>query len=212
MAWRTCDLAIKVSGLDYKALSAYLCDGITWSRLRHIATTGPAHGGLQMMKESSQECKDLFGKSPCAIIVSRPDTDLRFLKLLAGKERLLLKLAEQDLQQRALSAETQTAVLNLGNIKGRISRRVLQEILERCMFILHFNQKHPTVASCISWHELLRKAVTEILDLACTPSVLERFGWKDKELQALEETPITWVHLAVLEAVGEEALVMDMLQ
>ena len=34
LSWRTCDCAIRPSGLDYKALAAYFCEGVTWSRLR----------------------------------------------------------------------------------------------------------------------------------------------------------------------------------
>ena len=130
ISWRTCDLAIRSSGLDYKALAAYLCEGVTWSRLREIATKNCADGGLGLFRDSSQQCKNLFGRSPSAIIVSRPDTDLNFLKLLEGKEHLLHRLAVKDLEQRSLSAETKAAVLNLGTIKSRICRRVLQEILE----------------------------------------------------------------------------------
>ena len=68
-AWGTCDLAIRVSGLDYKALCAYLCDGITWSRLRQIAITGPALGGLKMMKESTPACKRLVWQEPHLLAV-----------------------------------------------------------------------------------------------------------------------------------------------
>ena len=28
ISWRTCDLAIRVSGLDYNGLAAYLCEGV----------------------------------------------------------------------------------------------------------------------------------------------------------------------------------------
>ena len=100
IAWRTCDSAIRASGLDYKALAAYLCEGVTWSRLREIATKGLAEGGLALFRDCSQQCKDLFGTSPSAICNSRPDTDLEFLKLLAGKEHLLRKLAVEDLEQK----------------------------------------------------------------------------------------------------------------
>ena len=54
ISWRTCDLAIRVSGLNYKALAAYLCEGVTWSRLREIATKDPAHGGIGLFKDTSQ--------------------------------------------------------------------------------------------------------------------------------------------------------------
>ena len=51
MYGRTCDLEIRVSGLDYKALAAYLCEGVTWGRLREIATKDPALGGLGLFME-----------------------------------------------------------------------------------------------------------------------------------------------------------------
>ena len=85
ISWRTCDSAIRASDLDYKALAAYLCEGVTWSRLREIATKAPAQGGLGLFADGSESCKALFGKSPSPICDSRPDTDLNFLKLLEGK-------------------------------------------------------------------------------------------------------------------------------
>jgi hypothetical protein len=207
ISWRTCDRAIAASGLDYKALAAYLCEGVTWSRLREIATLDPAAGGLRLFSDSSQQCKDLFGKSPSAICASRPDTDLAFLKLLEGKEHLLHRLAVKDLEQRSLSADTRSAILNLGDLK-----RILQEILERCMFLLYYNQKHPTVASSTSWDELLQKAVSEILDLEITPKVLDSFSSNEEALGAMKTRPRTWVALAVLQVVGEEDLVSEWLQ
>ena len=116
ISWRTCDMAISSSGLDYKALAAYLCEGVTWSRLREIATKGPGQGGLGLFTDSSAACKNLFGKSPSAIIVSRPDTDLQFLQLLQGKEHHLHRLAVKDLEQRKLGAETRSAILHLSLI------------------------------------------------------------------------------------------------
>ena len=52
---RTCDLAIRVSGLDYKALVAYPCEGVTWSRFRDIAAKDLALGGLGIFREASQQ-------------------------------------------------------------------------------------------------------------------------------------------------------------
>ena len=212
ISWRTCDMAIRSSGLDYKALAAYLCEGVTWSRLREIATKDPRDGGLGLFKDSSQQCKSLFGKSPSAIIVTRPDSDLSFLKLLEGKEHLLHRLAVKDLEQRSLGVETRGAILNLGSIQSRIRRRVLQEILEKCMFLLYYNQKHGSVASCTSWDELMQKAVSETLNLEITPQILQRFGFSEEALVAMEAKPRTWVELAVLQVVGEQNLVAERLQ
>ena len=100
IAWISCDAAIKVSGLDYRALAAYLNDGITWSRSRRLATKVTAYGGLGLFKDGSHKCKDIFGKSPSAIVDGRPETDLRFLKLLAGKEHVLHMLATKDLSEK----------------------------------------------------------------------------------------------------------------
>ena len=80
------------------------------------------------------------------------------------------------------------------------------------MFLLYYNQKHPTVASSTSWDELLQKAVSEILDLDITPKVLKRFSSNEEALGAMETRPRTWVALAVLQVVGEEDLVSEWLQ
>ena len=135
-------MTLGVSGLDYKALVAYLCEGVIWSRLREVASKDLAHGGIGLFRDTSHQCKDLFGNSPSAIIGTRPETYLKFLKLLEGKEHLLHKLAVRDLEQRSLGVETRAAILNIGGIKNRICRRVLQDIVEKCMFLLYFNQKH----------------------------------------------------------------------
>ncbi len=144
--------------------------------------------------------------------MSRPDTDLRFLTLLEGKEHLLHRLAVKDLEQRSLGAETRGAILNLGSIQSRIHRRVLQEILEKCMFLLYYNQKHEQVASCTSWDELMQKGVSEILNLEITPQILQRFGVSAEALQAMEHRPRTWVELAMLQVVGEQNLVLEKLE
>ena len=140
-----------------------------------------------LFPDGSQQCKDLFGRSPSAICDSRPDTDLSFLKLLADKEHILHQLAVKDLEQRSLSTATRDAILNLGDVKHRIHRRILQEILEKCMFLLHYNQKHPHVASSTSWDELLQRAVCEILSLDITPEVLTRFASSENALHEMQE-------------------------
>ena len=71
ISWRTCDMAIRASGLDYKAIAAYLAEGLTWNRLRELATKSPEAGGLGLFRDGSQQCKDVFGTSPCTIIDGR---------------------------------------------------------------------------------------------------------------------------------------------
>ena len=64
IAWRTCDQAIRASGLRYKALAAYLVDGITWQRLRELATRTVPDGGLGLFKDGGRKCQEVFGQSP----------------------------------------------------------------------------------------------------------------------------------------------------
>ena len=50
ISWRTCDVAIKASGLKHRALAAYLVEGITWTRLRELATRTVPDGGLGLLR------------------------------------------------------------------------------------------------------------------------------------------------------------------
>ena len=212
IAWRTCDVAIRTSGLDYKALAAYMVEGVTWSRLRELATLAPADGGLRLFNDGSRECKRVFGHAPSAIVENRPETDLTFLKILEGKEHILHRLATKDLEQRSLSTESRGAILNLGDIKGRIRRRVLQEILERCMYLHYWSGKHPAVASDSSWDVVLQTATSLNLSLEITPGVLDRFKKSEEDLAGMDVRPKTWVELAVLQIVVDEHLVGERLQ
>ena len=193
-----------MSGLDYRALAGYLVDGTTWKRLRDLACKEKAFGGLELFKDGSKRCKDIFSKSPSAIVDGRPETDLNFLKLLEGKEHVLHMLATRDLSERELGTAAKTAVLNLGSIKNRIRRRVLQELLERCMFLKWWSGKHKSIVVEASWDELMRRAVDIILDLEVTPRVLQRFEVDDTVLEVIQVK--TWVELAVLQVVGEAEL------
>ena len=209
IAWRTADQAISASGLSYKNLAAYLVEGITWNRFREIATRAPADGGLSLCRDGSQRCKDLFGTAPQAIISTRPDTDLKFLQFLRGKEHDLYNLATKDLTQRDLGPTTREAVVHLGDIGLRLRRAILAEILHRSLFLLHWNGKHRQVAQSSSWDELMEKAVLIIQDLSLTTEVLERLQFSEETLDALPVRPKSWVELVVLQVVGDgdEALV-----
>ena len=159
ISWRVGDMAIKASELDYKDLAAYLVEGVTWGRLKAIATQAPEDGGLGLFNESSHACKEFFSASPSAIIKNRPETDHTFLEFLKGKEHTLHLLAERDLHQRtSLGPEASKAVLSLADIGLRIFRTVLCEVLHRCLFLHYWTSKHPRVAAVCSWDELFEEA------------------------------------------------------
>ena len=212
IAWRTCDVAIRASALQYKALAAYLVEGITWKRLQELATQAPADGGLGLFAMMSQEYQRVFSTAPCSIIENRPETDLNLLRFLSDKEHILHLLAQRDLEQRSLNQDVRDAVLLLGDIGARVQRRILQEILERCMYLHYWTNKHKSVVSETSWDELLGFAVKLILDLQITPRVLEHFNMTQADLDAWETPPRSWVCLAVYQVVGQEDLVSERLE
>jgi hypothetical protein len=115
------------------------------------------------------------------------------------------------LEERNLAADSRAAIDNLGQIRQRMRRRVLQEILERCLYLLYFNSKHPVVAPESTWDSLLQKAVHLILGLDITPSVLGKFKVSESDLDDLEPKPKTWVELAILQAIGDMDQVPDYL-
>ena len=78
-------MAVNASELDYKDLAAYLVEGVTWGRLKAIATQAPEAGGLGLFEESSRTRNEIFSSSASAIIKNRPETDHTFLEFLKGK-------------------------------------------------------------------------------------------------------------------------------
>ena len=55
IAWRAADQALDEAKLDYKNLASYFADGITWSRLRHLAVQPRGAGGLGLFRDGSQD-------------------------------------------------------------------------------------------------------------------------------------------------------------
>lgn len=55
IAWRTADMAIKASNLEYKHLAAYLVDGTTWTRLKERLLAGVLEKGASISFETGQD-------------------------------------------------------------------------------------------------------------------------------------------------------------
>jgi hypothetical protein len=211
ISWRVAAQAIEASTTDdlqYKPLCTYLGEGVTWSRLRAIAVLPRAAGGLGLFRDGSRELRRVFGQSPSGIIDLRPESDIAFLLWLRGKEHHLHRLATEDLRQRAAkSAASVEAIRCLADIKKRVFRSVLCEILERCVFLSRWNSRHPRLVESTSWDALLELARDTILDLEISPKVRMRFGWTEESIDALDPPLASWVELAVLDVVGDRDLV-----
>ena len=101
---------------------------------------------------------------------------------------------------------------SLGNIRSRIKRSILCEVIERSMFLYHWSGKHGKVATRTSWDELLNRAQDIIMNLGIDCYTLARFRTSSDDLEAMGPSrPQTWVALAVLEVVGQADLVAEYL-
>ena len=157
-------MGIEASELDSKDLVADFVDGVTWGRLRAIATQAPEDGGLGLFTDGSRKCKDICSTNPSAITKNRPDTDLNFRESSRAKSTPCTCWQKRDLQHRAaLGPEATKAALNLGDIGLRIFRTVLCEVVHRCLFLHYWASKHARVAEVGSWDELLEEANRHIL-------------------------------------------------
>ena len=209
LSWRVADSAIDAAeslGVSIKALAAYLADGSTWQRLRSIAVTPKRDGGLGLFKDGSPACHQVFRLHPQAIIDLRPDSHLRVLKLLRGREDVLFQCASQDLKQRELAASTVRAVADFGSIEKRLQRSILCEVLERCMHLMVQNQKHPHLVLHDSWDAMTSQFTKSILGMEISASVLKRLNLTQEQMEAEGWEPKTWVDLVILQTVGDRAL------
>ena len=95
LSWRVCNAGLEEAGDLTKqslALSAYLHEGIAWTRLMAIATQPLHQGGLALMGATSQAFADVFARAPPSIREQRPETDMLFLRSRAYVN-LSIKLA-----------------------------------------------------------------------------------------------------------------------
>ena len=214
LAWRTADSALKACKSlvgNYHALAAHLCDGPTWRRLRAIATTPRASGGLGLFREGSQACHRVFRKAPRTIIDTRPGSDLEFLSFLRFKEDDLHSLCARDLEQRSLALKTKQAVEEIRDPKLMMRRGILAEVLHRCLFLVRWNAKHQQVAGHSTWEELMKEATGRIRGLAVDSGVHRRFETTPELLAEKNWNPRTWVELLLRRLFEDAGLVQNYL-
>lgn len=214
LAWRTADAAIAAYGEDasiYKTLASYLTDGVTWRRLRTLATASQDLGGLALFAESSEACRRIFGKSPSKITTQRPQSDMVFLQLLRGKEQILRQLCLVDVEDRNLAASTRAAVEDLGNARRNIERAILSEVLSRCMFLMHWGTCNGKIAGARSYESLMSEATGTIRDLSVADGLLERCGISDALWEQRGKPPSTWVEAFLWHLLQDESRVRDSL-
>ena len=215
LAWRTSDAAINCCTEHlgaYKNLAAYLADGVTWRRLRTIACTPKAEGGLGLFADGSAACKRIFHRMPGVVISTRPQTDMAVLEFLRGKESVLYNLASLDIKQRRLGTTTSETIETLRSQPKNICRGIVAEILHRCLFLMYWTTKRNLVAKESSWESLMAEASSTILSLDIDEGVLGRLGLAQGDLERKGWRPKTWVELVVLLICGSADAARDRLK
>ena len=134
---------------------------MTWKTLQDIAVE-PRMVASHSSQKGPRRFVDIFGQSPSAIVDNRPETDMGLLKHLKGKEHDLHQASTRDLAQRSLWEDDVAAVRSLGSPSLRIHRAILAEVLQRCMFLKRWSDKHTCVAAVTTWDELVQRCVQVI--------------------------------------------------
>ena len=215
LSWRTSDAALNCCAEQtgaYKTIAAHLADGVTWKRLRTLATTSRAAGGLELFGDGSPACHRMFSRCPGVVVSTRPQTDMEVLEYLRGREATLYALASEDCRQRGLASATKEAIEDLRDLGRNIRRGILAEVLQRCLFLMHWATRENMVAKETSWESLMSEASRAILSLELDDAVRKRLGVSTEEVAANGWSPRTWVELAVLVISGSSETTRDRLE
>ena len=211
LAWRVAD-AVIAEVPDYKVLkrlAEYLGEGSTWTRLQGLASLPVLEGGLGLCEELSPSHKRYFGTAPGSIVDGRPESDLRFLEFLRGREHILHLVASRDVEDRKLSEGTSAAVNLMGNHTGRAQRSVAAEMVHRALYLHRWVNVHKRIAGSMTLDELSSQAKGILQDLSLDDETVARLGCSAAVLAEKAWAPANWVELAALMEYEDEDLARD---
>ena len=179
------------------ALCRYLHDGITWTRLKSLATQPTSVGGLSLFSEISRECVDIFSKAPPNIIDARPETDMLFLNWLGPREEVLSKCIMRDSEQRTLS-DMELVLKTLGDQQARMERMCLAELLFRGLYLHRFAMKYGHIMNPeanTTPPKLIETAATLICSASCTNEFCQSLGFTLEDVIARDQIHQPWCKL-----------------
>ncbi len=185
------------------AIETYLRDGITWSRLKTIATAPPDRGGLALFAEDCQECHDFFKRAPPKIIDDRPETNAEFLEWLVKRQQVLAKLVARDLSQRNLSMpQAHQALASLSDAMDCVLRHIDLVLIKKGLYLFYLSKSCHTLFDLNhDFEEAVTKAKTIILNKFVDDRFLELVGvsWAElRELGWTEHTQLQWLEVVIL--------------
>ena len=118
--------------------------------------------------------------------------------ILRGKEHVLNRVCQRDVNDRDLKKPTKDAAALLGDVSGRVVRSVAAELLYRTLFLHRWVNAHRHIARVQSFRSLWQAAKDILQDVSLDEHVVRRLGTTQGEILNKGWRPETWVELAVL--------------
>ena len=139
----------------------------------------------------------------------RPESSLRFLGFLRGREHVLHQVASRDVADRKLADATVDAVSILGDHQGRARRAVAAELLGRSLYLHARVDTHNHIAGEMALEQLSGKAKKILQDLTLDQRTLTSPGKDAAGLADKGWAPSDWVELAAVVEYRDEDLVRE---
>ena len=187
---------------DVKLIAAYLGDGITWSRLRGLATRSRADGGLGLMDPLGAAALEFFKEACTAVVDGRPESVYNILRFLGPREVVLRQGVGRDLEERNLGQDARAALAALESPHGRARRAVARELMRRCLWMHWHNLKHPHILEKTTFQRLIDTWSAKVTATEINDEVLEHLRMERAEVDALPRPPTTWMDLVVHQTIG----------
>jgi hypothetical protein len=196
LSWRICDNLLNHLSAElkqYKKVCNYLTEGMTWQRLKDIATLPDDAGGLDLMQPGTREFSAIFSKAPETILENRPETDYIFLSWLASRAEVLAKCAKVDVAQRKQEGPiAKIAMKAMADPMLRLQWCVMSELLRRGLYMFRFAQAHQFVVVQAGFPLLLDKATKLIVDLQVDADMIDEWHWDIEPLLAFNAFDKPW--------------------
>jgi hypothetical protein len=209
LPWRMCDAGIdemKPHGSSTIAISTYLREGITWTRLKAISVAAISAGGLALFAPQSIGFKKIFGTAPPTIIHMRPETHADFLVWLVPREAVLQRVCEKDFSQRTLQGSHHIlAQSTLRSKRDLVMRRIDMVLLKRGLYLYYLAKGQNYIAPDHNFSELIEKATEILSSMDVDSQFCELLQITTDDLEALGANGIhcvTWVQVLVYVTMG----------
>ena len=204
MPWTVAKAGMHAAGTLYdstNALCVYLRDGVTWQRLKAIATTDRTLGGLQLFTEGSRRYNALLGTQPPNIIEDRPETAASFCRWLLPRQRQLLPLVTHDLAARNLELkQAAVGLATLTSLQDCANRYILHVMIEKSLYLYYYIKEKRYIAEHDDFQELMARASGILTSLKLDDKTMAILGVTPADVASVglgANVTMNWVEFAI---------------